>query len=644
MKHCILLVLMLFSVTAYSQTMGKNDFLRLKQEADSFRSVGIDASYDDIPKKAGYFKKAAALYNKAQAYNDEANVWCDVSVLYNSIDDTETSIQYAKKAIEVKKRHKNPDLYKEYAMLGLNYRVQGKYQSALSYALAAEKMSDHSTVDKQMLSIIYDLIATIYSELKYYDQSVTYYKKAIEVSKEINDTEGVNSITINTARDLFGRNKVTEALEILNGATKYHNNKNWDIEYSALYILIYCKLNKFDKAGYYYNRLLKYSEQNSKHKNHIRDEKMYYAMIEYLLKSGQAEKAYMYIERLKNLAKINNDLYNLAEVEQTNFEIDSATGNYLGAIQHLKASKQLNDSLFNINNTKQFADLQLKYETEKKDKNISLLKQQGQLQTERLQNEVIVRYVFIASLVILFIILGLLYSRYCIKQRNNKILEAKQEEINQQNKVLLQLVDEKEWLLKEIHHRVKNNLQIVISLLNSQSAYLDNEDALLAIQNSQNRMHAMSLIHQKLYQTENLSSIEMGWYIKELVNYLTDCFITESKIRFEIDTDDIALDVAQAVPLGLILNEAISNAIKYAFPDKRGTISISFKKTKECEYLLKIADNGVGLPENFENEERDSLGMNLMTGLAHQLDGEFNIVSDNGVTITINFIKRRADV
>lgn len=165
---------------------------------------------------------------------------------------------------------------------------------------------------------------------------------------------------------------------------------------------------------------------------------------------------------------------------------------------------------------------------------------------------------------------GLIYNRYRLKRRSNLVLEQKQGEINAQNELLRKILNEKEWLLREIHHRVKNNLQIVISLLNTQSAYLDNEDALVAIRNSQNRMHAMSLIHQKLYQSDNLAEIDMKWYIKELVDYMIECFGTDNKIQFTLETEAIKLDVAQAVPLGLILNEAISNVIKYAFPaDKK---------------------------------------------------------------------------
>ena len=146
---------------------------------------------------------------------------------------------------------------------------------------------------------------------------------------------------------------------------------------------------------------------------------------------------------------------------------------------------------------------------------------------------------------------------------------------------------EKEWLLKEIHHRVKNNLQIVISLLNTQSAYVDNEDALLAIQNSQHRMHAMSLIHQKLYQSDNLANIDMSWYIYELISYMRECFDTDNKINFVLDTEKVYLDVAQAVPLGLIINEAISNAIKYAFPaDRKGAVKIVLKNIGYNNYEL----------------------------------------------------------
>src|SRR5450755_1598659 len=132
-----------------------------------------------------------------------------------------------------------------------------------------------------------------------------------------------------------------------------------------------------------------------------------------------------------------------------------------------------------------------------------------------------------------------------------------------------------------------------MSLLNSQSAYLENDAALTAIHDSQHRVHAMSLIHQKLYNSENVSSINMSSYIRELVTYLRDSFDTGQRVRFELNIEPLEMDVSQAVPLGLILNEAITNSLKYAFPsDMDGMINISLSGTTTNHYLLSISDNG----------------------------------------------------
>ncbi|MEP6802915.1 MAG: histidine kinase dimerization/phosphoacceptor domain -containing protein [Flavobacterium sp.] len=249
-----------------------------------------------------------------------------------------------------------------------------------------------------------------------------------------------------------------------------------------------------------------------------------------------------------------------------------------------------------------------------------------------------IRYDFIVIPGLLFIILGLLF---CLKKSKNKsrqILQSKDKEIGTRNEALNKLYAEKEWLLKELHHRVKNNLQIVISLLNTQSAYLENKDALLAIQDSQHRMNAMSLIYQKIYESENLEIIDMCWYIPELVNYLKGVFNTDKKISYKLDIECVDLDISKAIPLGLILNEAIINAIKYAYPETvQGEVNIRLKKIEDEMYQLIISDNGVGVPDHFELKNRNSLGMNLMHGLSSQVDGTFNIESKNGLTITINF-------
>jgi len=254
-------------------------------------------------------------------------------------------------------------------------------------------------------------------------------------------------------------------------------------------------------------------------------------------------------------------------------------------------------------------------------KNIELLKQSNRIQESDLKRASMIRNGIIAGAFGLGLMSLLVYSRYRMKKRL----------INDKDKLLA----EKEWLVKEVHHRVKNNLQMVISLLNSQSAYLSSQDAVDAIRESQRRMHAMSLIHQRLYEKDE-STIDMQTYISDLVNYLKDSFDCE-QVGFVLDVDHLELDVSKAVPVGLILNEAITNSLKYAFPDSRpGHILVSLKPVPPLVELI-VADDGVGLPKDNMAGAKKSLGMSLLKGLTTQIGGTYEISSESGVEILIRF-------
>ena len=192
-------------------------------------------------------------------------------------------------------------------------------------------------------------------------------------------------------------------------------------------------------------------------------------------------------------------------------------------------------------------------------------------------------------------------------------------------------------LLKEIHHRVKNNLHIVMSLLKSQSYFLEDQSALAAIRNSQHRIQSMSLIHQKLYLSDNLTAIRMPEYVMELVEYLTESFSSHRNVQFHLKIEDVEMDVSQAVPLGLILNEAITNCFKYAFPEKKGNIWVKLENTVHDSFCLEIRDNGIGIPPDVDIKKLRSLGMKLINGLAEDLEGELTIDIRNGTSIMVQF-------
>ena len=198
---------------------------------------------------------------------------------------------------------------------------------------------------------------------------------------------------------------------------------------------------------------------------------------------------------------------------------------------------------------------------------------------------------------------------------------------------------EKETLLKEIHHRVKNNLTVISSLLGLQITRVSDEKAKEALQDSRDRVKTMSMIHETLYRSDNLSSINMENYLSELGRIIFKGYNVSGKVNLKIEAANVMISVKQASSLGLIVNELITNSLKYAFPDDRkGEIVLKLKLEREKEVELTVSDNGVGIPEGLDLQNADSLGLKLVKAIVeNQLDGSIDIESNNGTKFTIKF-------
>lgn len=203
-------------------------------------------------------------------------------------------------------------------------------------------------------------------------------------------------------------------------------------------------------------------------------------------------------------------------------------------------------------------------------------------------------------------------------------------------------LEEKEMLLKEIHHRVKNNLMIISSLLSLQSRYIKDKQILDVFKDSQNRARSMALIHDKLYQSSHLKSIDIGDYIRALANDLFRTYSTDSgRVKLNFDIEEVMIDINTMIPLGLILNELLSNCLKHAFPDgQSGKIDIGFHQDGH-NYSLTVADNGIGFPPELDYKHTESLGLRLVNILADQIEGEMKLKSDNGTQVSIEFSEKK---
>ncbi|WP_224994802.1 tetratricopeptide repeat protein [Cesiribacter sp. SM1] len=578
----------------------------------------INDNQGKFEESASKYERALRFFKKIGADNGVATATIRIGVVQLRNGKYDKAIKYFLDALKIAEKSGN-----RFGVMEANYSIswvyldKHDYDLALTYLTTAEKINDSLPFSSLTLNI-YNHFGVAYRQKQEYEKAIPYLEKGILLSNQP-EYQGLNITLINNLASVYalkGLKKKAIALQE-EALERSRQINNYLRELQSLYALARTYgTDDPSKAIYYLEQAVLLAREKGAHKQEIRFLK---AITEFYTSQGKYKEAFSMKQREQALT--DSFFY-----QSTAIRIDS-----------LKSAYELSKSKAKI-------------------KELSLINNRNSLELEK---STIIRNVTFAGAGLLLIILGLLYNRYHFKQESNLLLQHRQEEINQKNhflELLLMekesllkdkeglishkddLLKEKEWLLREIHHRVKNNLQIVMSLLNSQAAYLQESKALSAIQESQQRVHAIALIHQKLYQSEGMARIEMSAYIREVCDYLSDSFNVQERICFQLDIARLELDVATAVPLGLIINEAITNSIKYAFPGPgTGRISIGLRPLEQAGYQLCIADDGIGISSDYDLSQSRSLGMSLMRGLSRQLGGSLHLESAGGVTICVSF-------
>jgi len=563
-------------------------------------------------------------------------------------------------------------LHYTYDLLTVANQYLGNHQEAIRYGLASVE-SARATKDTADINLFYRRLGALHEELNRWEEGLPFLRKALANRRQEKDQARVVLIARLIVSNLLAQGKAREAFDFFTKIVKEHPpiDQRSNLEEATALAECHLGLKQYPLAEKYYRRMMDIEKTMSV--DSWRKIENYGLIGNFYLVTRQYGKAHHYLEAALRLNTLKGAMPYAVDIHLLLFRVDSAQGRYQEAIAHHQRYKSLNDSIFNVKQSKQIASLQIQYKTREKEQNIALLTKQNEIHQARLKQKDFLQQVIVAGAGMLLFLLGLGYNRYRLKLRSNRLLEARQREINQKNQQLRQvlgekeglllekdnlleekehlishqdhilgekdgLLREKEWLLREVHHRVKNNLQIVMSLLNSQAAYLEDEKALLAIQESQNRIYAISLSHQKLYLSEKIALIDMASYIREVVEYLHDALQMQDQVRFHLSVEPIELNEALAVPLGLIINEAVTNSLKYAFPEgRKGQVSVDLRQADGSNCLLTVADDGIGLRPGFDLSRSRSLGLNLMKGLSKQLDGSLSIESADGLTIQVRF-------
>ncbi len=615
-------------------------------------------SGNELHLKIECYRKAFDLYKKEGNTKQQASTLEAIARMHHQQGNQQLALEELKQTISLYRYSHHNSFHNSYALLSRVYKTLGNYPEALRYGQAAIKNS-LDIHDTTSLSFYYLQLGYLFHDLKQPDEALKSCENAmqhVQESRKDDDVYNTLSLAVNV---MLEQKKAKEALHYIGKVTK--DTPPGSVKSAAMVTLFkaqcHIALKQYPLARKFIIRSEEYLNEIDKSNDpaFLNDSYrmgVYQVAGELYMATKEYSKSRYYFNKMVQVNEQVNYLSESVLHQYLLFKLDSAQGNFKEALQHHQRYLVLKDSIFNEAKSQQFANLQIQYETQAKVQSIELLTKRNEMQQAKLKQKDFQQTVFLIGSVLLLLLLILVYSRYRLKQKSTKLLEGKQEEINRKNESLRQLLEEKEsllhnkdelleekrWLLKEVHHRVKNNLQIVMSLLNSQAAYLDDDKALTAISDSQHRVQAMSLIHHKLYQSDKMGTIAMDEYLKELVNNLSDSYSLHDRIRFQLDIAPIEMDVAVAVPLGLLINEAVTNCLKYAFPEhKEGVVYLSLIELSRTQYQLTIADNGIGVMDTSDLLPGRSLGMKLMKGLSKQLGGSLTLDNTEGLKINVLF-------
>lgn len=566
--------------------------------------------------------EALELYKQTGNKHEEGRVLIEIGQDYfdnGKLSEAKTALL---KALQFNGTYGYMDnMAKAYDIINYLYNVQGNAaaatKAAYDYLKLSEKMGDKSIIGNAayLLASNYQTLGNNTEALKYFKQNL---QIAIERGDKIDQIDGKRAI----GRIYLSYTNFKQA-EFYYASALAQAKEIGDVQILAnMYV---CMGHYYRAVGNFPEALKNYLSSESAYKSisHKLDLARLYADIGNVytsLKNYKAAKKYFKASEALH-AGLDSKL-SMGDYYRGKERLDSATGNWQSAYQHYKEYISIRDSTFNKETLQKLVGAQLQYENEKKE----AIAKAEQEKKDLLTKEEIKRQLNIRNAS--FAVLGavLVFSIIALYQRNKLAGEKKRSD---------RLLADKELLLREIHHRVKNNLEVVSSLLALQSAQINDTQTKDAMQESQNRVQSIGIVHQKLYQGANLGAIEMKDYFINLSESILDSFGADKRVTIECAMEKLDVDIDTAVTLGLIVNELLTNTLKYAFPEgQQGKVQIKLQKQKDGVLQLEVSDNGVGKSGITKGT---GFGGQLVSLLTQQLSGTMKEEVKDGTKIYFEF-------
>lgn len=550
---------------------------------------------------------ALELYDKKADYKGLANCYLVIAQIFYNVNDFDRSLEYGVKTEKLAKLMNDNYTYVQALQnQGEVFVRLGRFEEASEvYRKSIEFKDEFPSLYKRTIM----LISKMQMSLGLNDAALAHSKRALELALADNDL--ILAATINTdigyvykLQDNFD-NALKYNLEALK--IRKETQKSSLVSSSLRNIgLLYLDYKMYPEAEEYFHEALKIGTEQGKHEVTLSVNKYLGRLYD---EQNKGDIAYKYINRYATLK-------------------DSLNSYFIGA---------------------RMANMQRQYDLTRIESENEILKQSNQISELLLSRRNTERRFIVVAFLMLVIIALMLYHLYRIKKKHAIHLEHKVQqrtsaltnEIEERKKVdknLKELLHEKEILLQEIHHRVKNNMQVISSMIGMQLKSIENRELKEIFAQTQSRVRSLSLIHEKLYRSKNMADVDMKAYVETLVlGLFHNSDLDRSLVKYDLDVDDIAMDVNLAIPCGQIINELVTNIIKHAFPDNmKGEVYIALR-LEEGLYYLEVSDTGIGMPKEIEFKMHETLGMTLVNALCMQLKAEVNFDLEIGTRTVIKF-------
>lgn len=513
------------------------------------------------------------------------------------------------------------------------YRRMGKTKQAVeNYYLAIKKLDESKEDDKNLRAYIHLSLGIVHKNQQDYSTAIEEYRIAERFFKELEDENGLAQ-TYNNLGIVYKWLKNFDQAEkeyqkCLGYWTKLEDYKNMAKTYHNIGVL-YTEMGDFEEAIHYAKKSISIRIQNAYRIGLFSN---YFLVSEAYLNLGNKPEFEKYLHLTQEEFKQHNTPINEYTLLTLSIAKDTLEGNYKGAFEKISLKNRLKDSLYNREILDYLKNERTKYgdnlELEVNENKLELKRAKEDLRIELRREELLIRWGGGILLFLALAFLTLLFFRF----RETKRSKVQLEQTNQELKETLISKEEKEVLLQEIHHRVKNNLQIIMSLLRLQKHQIQDKRVLELYAESENRIRSMALVHEELYGNKDFAKVNVRDYLEKLLNNLIQNYSIENQVKSDIQIEVEQLNIDTLVPLGLLCNELISNALKHGLKKTQNPeISIHIKNDPNYSkvFTLDFADNGIGVESKSDLEKEDSIGMDLILSLVDQLDGKFQLDTES---------------